>query len=160
CELRVQNFARFVKQQEAALAAARAEVEHVKKQVSYNQKLRDLALATARQNFSYRTVDLENRRKALAIFTNLTPTRPPSDLDHFRAPSDYYAAEFARSEAERELERAKVALPVGALRDDAHVARATNDVKRAEVNLASALYDKGRLVVRSPGAGAVTFGSP
>jgi RND family efflux transporter MFP subunit len=160
-ELSVYNFPAFVKQQELALAAARAELKHVEKQVSYNKTLRELTLASAVSGLDYREQDLANREKALALFTKLlNKGRAASDLDYFNARSAYFAARFARSEAERDLKRARVALPVGALLDQSRVAKALSDVKVAEVNLAAALYDQGRFEVKSPAAGVVTFLSP
>jgi RND family efflux transporter MFP subunit len=159
-EVHVPNFDALLRQQAAALKAAELELEHVKKQVSYNRLIRELTLASARQNLSYRSVDLDNRRKALDIFAKLSPTRAASDLDYFRARSAYYAAQFARSEAERDLQKAKVALPVGDLKDKAHVAAAESAVEAARAAVLAGRFEKGRMKMTSPAGGVVTFGSP
>jgi RND family efflux transporter MFP subunit len=160
CELSVQNFDKFIKQQEAALVAAQDELAYVKKQVEYNPKVRDLALASATSALDYREQDLANRQKALALFTKLRESRYTNELDYYNARSLYFAAMFARSEAERDLQRAKVAIPVGNLKDKSQVAAAVNAVETARVSLATARNELERLQVKSPVGGVVTFGGP
>jgi RND family efflux transporter MFP subunit len=139
-----------MKQQQAALAAAKASLERARVEIPTRQKLRELGLASSESNLEYRTADLENRTKALDVYSKLYATRAASSLDYFNSRSLFYDARFNKSEAVRGLQRSQVTMKVGPYQDKEDMAKAESDHEAARVALALLKHDVGRLRLTSP----------
>jgi RND family efflux transporter MFP subunit len=138
-----------VKQREAALAAAKAELERVKQAVAYNHRIRNLDLASAEANLKYRTEDLDNRKQALDIFAQLRRDKAANVLEYQDARSKHAQARFDLSEAERILQRAQDALSVGLLRDKEDVAKSESNVVAAAIDFEEGQRDVAWCQIKS-----------
>ncbi|MBV9122374.1 MAG: efflux RND transporter periplasmic adaptor subunit [Planctomycetes bacterium] len=156
-EVEDRDFTEFLKQQEAALASARAAREQVAKQVALNPSLRELELTSARDNVKFRSDDLENRAKELEIFSKLYKGQVSSALEYYDSKSKYVEALYQMHEADRRLERARDALVVGPLQDQQELAKAAGDYETARVSYEVARRDLDRLQLKSPLNGVVDF---
>ncbi|HEV3258492.1 MAG TPA: efflux RND transporter periplasmic adaptor subunit [Gemmataceae bacterium] len=148
--------AEVVNQRVIAVRAAEAALARVKEQVSYNQKLRELELTSAKAERKYRTDDLENRKKELDVIRKLYKEKGATFFDLVSATSTYLSAAFAQSETERHVERARDAIPVGLLKDKEDVLIGSNTLETARVDLNSAHRDLKRMDIVSPIDGVVT----
>jgi multidrug efflux pump subunit AcrA (membrane-fusion protein) len=160
CDLTAPNFTEYLKQLEATHKAALTELEHIKKQVSFNRILREMAVTSADANLQYRTQDLETRRKNLDAFDRLKAVNATNDPDYYNARSLYFAAGYNLKLGELGVEQAKVAIPVGEAKDASQLDAALSTVETARVNLEAARYDYKRFKVKSPATGVITFGGP
>jgi multidrug efflux pump subunit AcrA (membrane-fusion protein) len=150
-------FLNALKQQKAACDFAQASLERARVEVPTRQKMRELDLATAESNLSYRGQDLLNKRKALDMFTGLSTKSAASSLDLYTARSLFYDAQYNATAAEQNLQRAKISVKLGELRDKEGLAKAESDYETARVALLLAEHDTARLKLTSPMAGFVDF---
>ncbi len=139
-----------VRRAEAAMAAAYSELGRVKKSVSFAQHTRELDLASALSNLQFRKEDLDNRRQMYDAVSKLRKDRAVSGFEYFDARSKYAMARFELSEAERGVQKARNAVAIGALQDQADLARATSGVETARTELDGARLDLRWCQLRSP----------
>jgi multidrug resistance efflux pump len=139
-------------QSKADLAYRQAELTRVQKLAAFNEEIRKLELESAKSNLDFRTQDLARRKVEYEALLRLNTSNlvAASDFQIFDAFSKYYQARFDKSEAELKLESAKKALAVGKLKDEQNVAKATNDVERAKLDVVVRIRDVDRCKIRSP----------
>jgi multidrug efflux pump subunit AcrA (membrane-fusion protein) len=157
CEFEQQPYVDLVKQKSAALDAANATLARVIEQLKYNQKIRELNLASAREGISYRAEDEKNKGKESEIYRKLSTAGAASLIQYLEARSKLFDAQFESSEAKRNLERAQDYVKVGLLIDKQELAKATSDVQAAQVDLELAKVALSRLEVHSPIDGFLTY---
>jgi RND family efflux transporter MFP subunit len=151
-------FSAMLKQKEKAFAAAQAEYDRVKKSVSFKQKDRELGLASANANLKFRTDDLENRKKAFEIIQRLFKEQASTVIEYFNLRSLYAQAQYELTEADRILKRAKNAMEVGLLQDEADLRKAESDLEAAHADLVSMQHDLDRIqTIKSPLEGFVNY---
>jgi RND family efflux transporter MFP subunit len=140
-------FLEVQKQKEAALAAAKTDLDLITKQVSYHRQTRELALISARAENDFRVTDLAVREKE---FKALSSLRDAKVFEQYDAESKYAEAKFNREEARRHVKRAEIANEVGELRDAEDILKAKLAVETAASDLALARRDVERCQVTSP----------
>ena len=140
-------FQEVQKQKEAALAAAKTELELVMKQNSYHRQTRELAMVSAKAEYDFRVTDLDVRRKEYKALLSL---RDAKLFEQYDAESKYMEAKFNRDEARRHVKRAEIANEVGELRDAEDLAKAQQGLESAVADLALARRDVERCQVTSP----------
>jgi multidrug efflux pump subunit AcrA (membrane-fusion protein) len=147
------------KQRLAAFNFAKADLERVREEIKYNQKLRELSLASAEAEVKYRNDDLDIRKKELEAYKQLERTKAASLFDLYQAMSYTLQAGFQQAEAGRHLVRAKDEIVLGPLRDKSTLTSAESAFETARVSLAVFEHDMGRLKLESPIDGFVDYGS-
>ena len=140
-------FQEIQKQNEAALAAAKTELELVMKQNSYHRQTRELLMASAKAEYDFRVTDLAVRQKEYKALLGL---RDAKLFELYDAESKYMEAKFNRDEARRHVKRAEIANEVGELRDTEDLAKAKQGLESALAGLALARRDVERCQVTSP----------
>jgi HlyD family secretion protein len=140
-------FQEVQKQKEAALAAAKTELELVMKQNSYHRQTRELLMASAKAEYDFRVTDLDVRRKEYKALVSL---RDAKLFEQYDAESKYMEAKFNRDEARRHVKRAEIANEVGELRDEEDLAKAKQGLESAAADLALTRRDVERCQVTSP----------
>jgi RND family efflux transporter MFP subunit len=157
CEIDGRLFREVLKTREAAHAAAEAQLAQVKEQVSHNPKLREMQLASATSALDFRTQANEIRQTEYDAFQKLYKDKVVSLFEYYETAVLLAHAVFNRAEATRDLERAKVAMKVGPLKDTEDLKKAQSDLEAARVALEVARHDVDRLTIRSPVDGFVDF---
>jgi multidrug efflux pump subunit AcrA (membrane-fusion protein) len=147
----------LIKERQAALTSAKAGLATVMEEIKYNQKIRELKLASAESELKYRTEDLDNKTKELAAIRQLFKEEGATQFQLYTITSEWLAAGYALTKAERDREIAHDALPVGKLKDDQMVAAATAAVDTATSNLAIADFEHGRYEIRSKTRGVAGY---
>jgi|GEM_PF-4665465 len=148
-----------VGQAKAGLEFGKAELERVREQVSYNQKLRELQLESAQADVKYRDENLGYRKKENEVVQGLYKEKASSVLELYESITKQALAVFEVNESQRRLERAKVEMEIGALNDKAAIAKAAEQLELKTVELAEAEHDLERHSIKSPLDGFVDFGS-
>jgi multidrug efflux pump subunit AcrA (membrane-fusion protein) len=157
CEFDDRTYINLVGQQKAIVETATAALERVKEQLKYNATVREMNLASANSELTYRTEDEDNRDKECQIFTKLNQKGAASLINYYDARSKLFEAHYYRSQAKLDLQRAQKVVKVGVLSDKQDLAKAISDLKSAAVELELAQQDLERLKVRSPIDGFLTY---
>ena len=120
-----------LKHKQTTLAAAEAALAYVRENISYTQKLRELALEMAKAELQYRTADLDRRQTEYDATNKLYQGSPSGSawpavslFAFVNAFSQYIQAKYELAVARDRLERAKRAIPVGLLKDKQDLALA------------------------------------
>jgi RND family efflux transporter MFP subunit len=140
-------FLEVQKQKEAALFAAKKELELVTKQVPFRRQTRELEMTSAKAEYDYRVTDLAVREKEYKALLGL---RDAKLFEQYDAESKYMDAKFNRDEARRHVKRAEIANEVGELRDAEDIAKAKQLFELAVSDLALARRDVERCQITSP----------
>lgn len=149
-EVAEELFSEVVKQARSEFDAARSKLSSTQAEVSYNEKIRKLELASADAELHFRVIDVDNRKRELDTIRKLQQSKSATDFQLFDILSKYEKAAFEKTEAEKRLEKAKDAQTVGALKDRAERDEAQARFDKASTALALAKHDLERGRVRSP----------
>lgn len=150
----------YYEQREAALAAAKAELDRVQEQTPLNQHIRELDLVAANAQSKFRMEDLDNRKQYYEISSKLFKDRAVTQLEYWDARSRYAQAQYGITEAEYTRKRAEDALKVGTLADQRELARAKSAFELARIDRELAHRDLDRCRVTSPLPGFVSKLNP
>jgi RND family efflux transporter MFP subunit len=145
-EVRLQD----VRRAQAALTAAQAQLNQVRKTLTFTQRGRELELASSKANLEYRTEDRENRERVFEAYKRMQKDRAASLFDYWESRSKFAQARFELTDAQHRLQRAKDAVEVGNLQDEADLARAKRDVELAQIDLEQAQLDLRWCKLKSP----------
>jgi RND family efflux transporter MFP subunit len=146
----------ILRQREAALAAAEADLKLLKEQVPISQSIRDLALGIAEADLEMRNTEASHRSSSLEAVRKLQASRSVSHLEFI---DTHDKAAITRSEArlaDLQLQKMRKEQRVGQLSDQRDLARALHAFEVARINLESIRNDVKRCSVKSPIAGFVS----
>jgi RND family efflux transporter MFP subunit len=143
-----------LRHRELRYATARQKLKRVQEQVSHNRKLRELDLASRKAERLFRIEDLGVRKRLLDALKSLFP-KAVKNAEFYDALSKYAEAQFLRTDSDRHVERAEVAVKVGKLGDEEELDKAQADLEAAALDLKLARHDVERGKIRSPLAGFI-----
>lgn len=141
---------RAVRQNEETVAAARAELERVRKGVGINPHLRALESQSSRAELVYRTEDVDVRNQAMGMYSGLVQNKAASKINYLDSRSLYLQANYNFGEAGRRVERVKDTQTVGPLRDVEDVAKSQSSLVAATVALDNSRRDLEWARLQSP----------
>jgi RND family efflux transporter MFP subunit len=144
-------------QAQSAFDYAEVDLTRIKEQVSYNQKLRELMLAKAEALLLYRKEALDYLKKADDVVQELFKAKSASVLEMYDAITKHAQARYEISDAEREIEKARIEMVLGDLKDRAEIAQATAMLEVKRLDLSSAQNDLDRHQIKSPTDGVIDF---
>jgi RND family efflux transporter MFP subunit len=143
-------FVEIIKQNEAEVKSATADVAYWKEALVSNERIRKIELASAKDDLHYRTQDEQARHSEYDTIRRLQQTKAATDFQLFDILSKYEKATFDKSEAEKRLEKAKDAQTVGVLHDKAEYEKAVARLEKARVELVLGRHDLDRVNIKTP----------
>jgi RND family efflux transporter MFP subunit len=151
-ELDDRPFRQAVREQEDAVAAAKATLERTVREIAYNKMARELEVESAKSEIEFRESDLKGRTMDFKGVETLKEKVKgyANNYDYARALFYYAQARYLYPEAKRRLQRATDALSVGLLRDTEVLAQATQQLEAAKGALELARRDLQRCQIRCP----------
>jgi RND family efflux transporter MFP subunit len=149
-ELEDDLFRLILRQREAALATAEAEIKWIKEQVPLAQQLRDQAVISADAALAFRGEELENRRLTLEAVSKLQGNRSATSFEYYTARAHFAQARYDLKAAALLHQRFQNEAQVGRLTDQRDLARAWHNLEMARVNLEVARRDVERVQIKSP----------
>lgn len=155
-ELEDELVRQILRQREAALAAAEADLKCARQQIPLNHQVRELAVTSADAALVFRTDELENRKVSLDAMTRLQESRSASPLEFYTARSLFAQGRYDLKVAGLALQKARNELQIGRLTDERDLAQALNNLEQARVNVEVAKREVEMVRIKSPIAGFVS----
>lgn len=141
---------------ESALTSAEAELAAVRSSVASSSKLRDLELASARAESTYRTTSAAAHMKIFEAMSQLSGKDVVAAVTYYEAQIKQAQAQYEAVAVKGRLQKAEDALVVGLARDEAELARAETLRRAAQANLELSKRDLDFCQLKSPIDGFVS----
>jgi membrane fusion protein (multidrug efflux system) len=146
----------MVKEREVSLEAARAELDRIKHELSFNPKIREIVMTSAEERLTFYKEEVSTRREAVEMAENLYRKGAMGMIEWLDIRLKFAQARFDLSEGQRLAERAKAEYMMGEPGDKAKLARAQANFDSARLDLDAAQTKVTRCQIKSPIDGFVT----